>query len=51
MEDLGERLYADVIAAGGDEAELYRGAVDALARLHREAAPTTLHRGQAALRL
>ncbi len=42
MEDLGERLYADVIPAGGNEAELYRGAVDALARLHREAAPTAL---------
>lgn len=45
MEDLGEHLYADVIPAGSDEAELYRGAVDALARLHREAAPAMLAAG------
>lgn len=45
MEDLGARLYADVIPAGSDEAELYRGAVDALTRLHREAAPAMLAAG------
>lgn len=46
MEDLGDRLYADVLARGDDEAELYRGAVDALARLHLENAPTTLPGGK-----
>lgn len=42
MEDLGNDLYADVLAKGSDEAALYRVAVEALARLHREPAPATL---------
>jgi aminoglycoside/choline kinase family phosphotransferase len=42
MEDFGDNLYTDVLARGGDETLLYRAAVDALARLHAEAAPAAL---------
>jgi N-acetylmuramate 1-kinase len=42
LEDLGDALFADVLAAGGDEAALYHNAVEVLARLHAEAAPTAL---------
>jgi len=42
MEDLGNDLYADVLADGGNEIDLYRAAIDALARIHAQAAPTTL---------
>jgi len=42
MEDLGNDLYADVLADGGNEIELYRAAIEALARIHAEAAPSTL---------
>ena len=42
MEDFGDRLYGTAISGGSDEAELYRGAVDALARLHVEPAPALL---------
>ncbi|MBU6443248.1 MAG: phosphotransferase [Alphaproteobacteria bacterium] len=42
MEDLGERLYADVLLAGADEAQLYRSAAEALARLHAAPAPVML---------
>jgi aminoglycoside/choline kinase family phosphotransferase len=42
MEDLGDRLYADVLMAGADEAQLYRSAAEALARLHAEPAPVML---------
>jgi aminoglycoside/choline kinase family phosphotransferase len=42
MEDLGNALYADVLADGGNEPELYRAAIDALARIHAESAPSTL---------
>ncbi|MDE2463763.1 MAG: phosphotransferase [Alphaproteobacteria bacterium] len=41
-EDLGNALYADLIAAGGDQQELYRTAVDLLVRLHEEPAPALL---------
>ena len=42
MEDLGDRLYVDVLTAGADEAQLYRSAAEALARLHIEPAPVML---------
>lgn len=42
MEDLGDRLYTDVLSANGDEHLLYGAAVDALARLHAEPAPEVL---------
>ena len=34
MEDLGNDLYADVLGEGGNEPELYRAAIEALARIH-----------------
>jgi aminoglycoside/choline kinase family phosphotransferase len=46
MEDLGDTLYTDVLDRGGSEGELYRVAVDALARLHGEAAPRELVKGK-----
>ncbi len=46
MEDLGDRLYADVLAAGGDETMLYENAVDALAQLHTKSPPATLAGGE-----
>ncbi len=42
MEDLGDRLYADVLTAGADESQLYRSAAEALAKLHAVAAPVML---------
>jgi len=39
LEDLGDRLFADVLAQGGDERVLYRNAMEVLARLHAQAAP------------
>jgi len=42
IEDLGDGLYADVLAQGGDEYVLYGTAIDALANLHAEAAPAML---------
>lgn len=39
LEDLGDDLYSRVIRAGGDEEELYRAAIEALAALHRCPAP------------
>ena len=42
IEDLGDGLYADVLANGGDEHRLYGKAIDALANIHVEAAPTML---------
>jgi hypothetical protein len=42
IEDLGDALYADVLADGGDAHELYSAAIDALARLHNERAPALL---------
>jgi aminoglycoside/choline kinase family phosphotransferase len=35
LEDLGDTIYTRVLAAGGDERELYLAAIDALAALHR----------------
>lgn len=42
LEDLGDRLYGEALSAGADETELYGAAIDALAQLHREPAPTAL---------
>jgi aminoglycoside/choline kinase family phosphotransferase len=42
LEDLGDNLYARAIEGGADEAELYDVAIDALIRLHTEAAPSVL---------
>ncbi|MGH6971519.1 MAG: N-acetylmuramate/N-acetylglucosamine kinase AmgK, partial [Caulobacteraceae bacterium] len=42
LEDLGDDLYANLIARGEDEARLYDAAVDGLARLHAEAPPKVL---------
>ncbi len=46
IEDLGNDLYTDVLAAGGDELELYKTAADVLARLHAEDAPAILAPGK-----
>jgi aminoglycoside/choline kinase family phosphotransferase len=45
LEDLGDALYADILAQGGDAGELYKAAVEVLARLHREPAPHELAPG------
>ena len=42
LEDLGDDLYAAMIAAGADEAPLYDAAVDTLVRLHAQAPPAVL---------
>ena len=42
LEDLGDDLYATVIAAGADEAPLYDSAVDVLLRLHEAPPPAVL---------
>lgn len=44
IEDLGDDLYVGVIAAGGDEYALYMAAMEVLAKLHLETAPSTLPR-------
>lgn len=44
-EDLGETLYADVLAEGTNEAELYGSAIDALAKLHMEPASADIGAG------
>ena len=43
LEDLGDDLYANLIAAGADETPLYDSATDVLLRLHAEPPPTVLH--------
>lgn len=43
IEDLGDDLYADVLAAGGDERHLYESAAEVLAALHADGAPAVLH--------
>lgn len=42
LEDLGDDLYARLIAAGVDEAPLYEAAIDLMVQLHAEAAPEVL---------
>ena len=42
LEDLGDALFADVLADGGDEKKLYEAAVEVLARIHANDAPAAL---------
>jgi len=42
LEDLGDDLYTDVLAKGGDERAMYQAAIEALARLHAKPAPANL---------
>ncbi|HZZ87924.1 MAG TPA: phosphotransferase, partial [Caulobacteraceae bacterium] len=42
LEDLGDDLYASLIASGADEARLYDAAVDGLVRLHAVSPPDVL---------
>lgn len=42
LEDLGDDLYTDVIARGGNERAMYQAAIEALARLHARPAPQFL---------
>jgi N-acetylmuramate 1-kinase len=42
LEDLGDALFAEVLADGGDEKKLYEAAVEVLARIHANDAPTAL---------
>jgi aminoglycoside/choline kinase family phosphotransferase len=45
LEDLGDDLYARLMEAGADEAELYATAIDALVALHAEPPPARLQAG------
>lgn len=42
LEDLGDALFAEVLADGGDEKELYEHAVEVLAKIHAGDAPSYL---------
>ncbi|MCP5410674.1 MAG: phosphotransferase [Alphaproteobacteria bacterium] len=42
LEDLGDALFADVLTQGGDEPELYKAAVEVLAKLHATDAPAII---------
>jgi len=42
LEDMGDDLYTDVIAKGGNERGMYQAAIEALARLHARPAPAVL---------
>jgi hypothetical protein len=42
LEDLGDALFAEVLADGGDETKLYEAAVEVLARIHANDAPVSL---------
>ena len=42
LEDLGDTLFTDVVTQGVAEADLYKAAVEVLAKLHREKAPDFL---------
>ena len=42
LEDLGDAMFADVVAAGGDERALYNNAMEVLAKLHTEEAPAAI---------
>jgi len=46
LEDLGDALFADVLADGANETELYRHAVEVLAKIHLREAPTALAAGK-----
>ncbi len=45
LEDLGDATYTKALAAGADEAELYRAAVDLLIDLHRKPAEVAIPSG------
>ncbi|MFN3521184.1 MAG: N-acetylmuramate/N-acetylglucosamine kinase AmgK [Phenylobacterium sp.] len=47
LEDLGDDLYASLIAGGADEAPLYAAAIDALAAIHAVEPPASLCAGTA----
>ncbi len=42
LEDLGDALFAEVLADGGDEQALYEAAVEVLAKIHAHDAPAAL---------
>jgi aminoglycoside/choline kinase family phosphotransferase len=42
LEDLGDALFAEVLAEGGDEKQLYEAAVEVLAKIHAHDAPASL---------
>src|SRR6266702_784906 len=42
LEDLGDALFAEVLAGGGDEKKLYQAAVEVLAKIHAKDAPAAL---------
>jgi hypothetical protein len=42
LEDLGDALFVDVLADGGNEKELYEHAVEVLAKIHARNAPSAL---------
>jgi hypothetical protein len=42
MEDFGDRLFADILSGGGNEDELYKAGVEALAHLHANPAPAKI---------
>jgi aminoglycoside/choline kinase family phosphotransferase len=42
LEDLGDALFADVLADGGDEKKLYQAAVEVLAKIHANDAPAAV---------
>ncbi len=46
MEDLNGDLYADFIPNKGGETELYKSAIEVLAKLHGSEAPENLHSGK-----
>jgi aminoglycoside/choline kinase family phosphotransferase len=46
LEDLGDDLFADVLANGGDETLLYRAAVEVLVTIHAQDAPADLAAGK-----
>ena len=45
IEDFGDGLFAEVLSGDADEAELYKAAVEVLARLHAQPAPALLAPG------
>jgi aminoglycoside/choline kinase family phosphotransferase len=45
LEDFGDTLFADVLSDGSAEEDLYKAAVEVLARLHAQAAPSRLAAG------
>jgi len=46
LEDLGDALFAEVLADGGDEKQLYEHAVEVLAKIHAGDAPASLSPGK-----